>query len=294
MRTSGFSIARNAVEYGYPIVEAITSILPLCDEFIVNVGVSTDGTLDLVRSINSPRLRIIEREWDMSLRKGGQLISVETNHALAECSGDWCFYIQADEVLHERYHPVVRQAMVAFLGDRTIEALQFGYKHFYGSFDYFQDNNRRWYTKECRVIRRDHNIVSWGDGMDFKHRDGSKLHFHRIPAEIYHYGWVRPPQTMVTKQEAFRKLYFSDRELQADKLPENMYTDLGNLQRFTGTHPAVMLDRIRLHNWNFDARIDDQHPDWLRHVFLFLQPVTKRIRRLASKLRIAPATRESR
>ncbi|MDH4069031.1 MAG: glycosyltransferase family 2 protein [Ignavibacteria bacterium] len=280
MKVSGFSIARNAIHYGYPVVEAITSVLPLCDEFIVNVGTGDDGTLELVRSIASPKISIIEREWDMSLREGGQLISVETNHALAACSGDWCVYIQADEVLHERYLPVVRRSMEQFLGDPDAEALQFRYKHFYGSYDYYQDNNRRWYTKESRVIRRSSDIVSWGDGMDFRHRDGSRLSFRRIPAEIYHYGWVRPPKTMVRKQEAFRKLYYSDQELAGDDLPENMYTDLGNLCRFTETHPAVMLDRVSRDNWDFDARLDEQHPDWLRHILLFLQPLTKRIRRL--------------
>jgi hypothetical protein len=163
--------------------------------------------------------------------------------------------------------------------DNEVEAFQFRYRHFYGSFDYVQNNNRKWYTKECRVIRRHPNIVSWGDGMDFRHRDGSKLAFRRIQAEIYHYGWVRPPATMVTKQEAFRKLYFTDGELK-DVLPENMYTDLGNLQRFSGTHPAVMRERVALHNWDFNARLDEQFPDWLRHVLLFLQPLTKRIHRL--------------
>ncbi len=108
MKVSGFSIIRNGVKYGYPVVEAVSSILPLCDEFILNVGKSDDETLELVRTISSPKLIIIEREWDMSLREGGLLISVETNHALDRCTGDWCFYIQADEVLHEQYFPVVR------------------------------------------------------------------------------------------------------------------------------------------------------------------------------------------
>ena len=285
MKVSGFSLARNALAYGYPIVEAISSILPLCDEFIVNVGRSDDGTLDLVRSIASPKLTVFEREWDMSLREGGKLISVETNHALERCTGDWCFYIQADEVLHEKYHPVVRSAMEETFQDERIEGLQFRYRHFYGSYDYVQDNNRRWYTKESRVIRRSQDIVSWGDGMDFRHRDGSTLRVCRIPAEIYHYGWVRPPQTMVRKQEAFRKLYFSDNQLRGNELPENMYTDLGNLVRFTGTHPEVMRERVALHNWDFDAKLDEQHPDWIRHILLFLQPVTKRIRRLVSRTR---------
>ena len=281
---SGFSIVRNAVSYGYPIVEAISSVLPLCDEFIVNVGISDDGTLDLVKSIKSPKIKIFEREWDMNLRKGGQLISVESNHALSQCVGDWCIYMQADEVLHEKYFPVVRAAMERFLGDERAEALQFRYKHFYGSYDYYQDNYRKWYIKECRVVKRHPNIVSWGDGMDFRHRDGSKLSFKRIDAEIYHYGWVRPPRTMVTKQEAFRRLYVTDAEI-ARGLPENLYTDLGNLKRFAGPHPMVMEGRVRTENWAFDARLDLQLPDWVRRIKLFFHPVNKRLQRLRERMR---------
>jgi hypothetical protein len=284
MRVSGFSIARNAVAYGYPITEAISSILPVCDELLVNVGVTDDGTLELVRSIGDPRITVLEREWDMSLRVGGSLISVESNHTLSRCTGDWCFYIQADEVLHEKYLPVVREEMTRHFSNTDVEALQFRYRHFYGSYDYCQDNNRRWYTKESRIIRRRPDIVSWGDGMDFRHTDGSKLRHVRIPAEIYHYGWVRPPETMVRKTEAFRRLYHSDQDLPGE-VPKNLYTDLGNLRRFEGTHPAVMLDRVAAYNWKFDARIDLQHPDWVRHILLFIQPVTKRMKRLWSKVK---------
>jgi hypothetical protein len=284
MKVSGFTIARNAVSYGYPVLEAILSILPVCDEFIVNVGMTDDGTRELVRSIDSPKVRVIEREWDMSLRTGGLLISTETNRALAECTGDWCFYLQADEVIHERYLPVVRAAMQQYLQDPRVEALQFRYKHFYGSFDYYQDNNRKWYTKECRVIRRHPEIVSWGDGMDFRHLDGTKLAFRKVDAEIYHYGWVRPPAVMITKQDAFRKLYQTDAELKGEELPENLYTDLGNLKRFTETHPAVMLPRIALSRWDFNAHIESQPPDWVRHIALFFQPLTKRVVRWKSGL----------
>ncbi len=285
MRVSGFSIIRNGVTYGYPFVEAILSILPVCDEFVVNVGKTEDGTLETIRSIDSPKLRILEREWDMSLREGGLLISAETNHALAECTGDWCFYIQADEVLHEKYHPVVREAMEQYLPDARIEALQFGYRHFYGSYDFYQDNFRNWYVKECRIIRRHPNIASWGDGMDFRHRDGTLLRVKRIDAEIYHYGWVRPPQVMYRKNVGFHELYFTDEEVKRRAAPvEQIYNDVGHLKRFTEGHPAVMKERIAASSWKFDSRIDEQPPDWWRHVVLFFQPLTKRIKKWFSAL----------
>jgi hypothetical protein len=51
MKVSGFSFIKNALIYDFPIVEAITSILPICDEFIVAVGDSDDDTLDLIAQI---------------------------------------------------------------------------------------------------------------------------------------------------------------------------------------------------------------------------------------------------
>lgn len=281
MRVSGFSLIANATRYGYPVVEAVSSILPLCDEFILNVGRSDDETLALVKTISSPRLTIFEREWDMSLRDGGRLISIETNHALARCTGDWCFYIQADEVLHEKYYSVVRSAMERYCADETVEALQFGYKHFYGSYDFYQDNFRAWYVKESRVINRRPDIVSWGDGMDFRHRDNSALKAKRIGAEIYHYGWVRPPRIMYTKNIGFHQLYYSNDEEVKQIVPgvEQTYNDLGHLKRFTDTHPAVMKERIAAFDWKFDSQIEQQPPDWWRHLVLFLQPLTKRLRR---------------
>jgi len=60
MKVSGFTVIRNAIKYDYPVSEAITSILPFCDEVIVAVGNSSDGTLDLVKQIESPKIKIIE------------------------------------------------------------------------------------------------------------------------------------------------------------------------------------------------------------------------------------------
>ena len=99
MKISGFTIVRNAVKFNYPVVASIRSILPICDEFIVNVGDSQDGTLELIRSIGSPKIRIIQTQWDMG--QGSQVLSQQTNLTLKECRGDWAFYLQSDEVIHE-------------------------------------------------------------------------------------------------------------------------------------------------------------------------------------------------
>ncbi|MEP7145654.1 MAG: glycosyltransferase family 2 protein, partial [bacterium] len=208
MKVSGFTIVRNGVKYAYPFREAILSVLPLCDEMIVNIGKSADGTLEIVKLLSdqNKKIKIIESDWDMSL-KGGKVLSVETNRALKECSGDWCFYIQGDEVVHEKYYGTISQAMNKYLMNEDIEGLRFYYKHFYGTYDYYQDNYRNWYLREVRIIKNHDDIISWGDAMDFKHPDGSKIKSKDMNAEIYHYGWVKPPAKLIKKRTDFEKLY---------------------------------------------------------------------------------------
>lgn len=278
MKVSGFTIIRNGIYYAYPFKEAILSILPLCDEMIVNVGISDDETLNCVKSMydSDKKIRIIESEWDMNL-KNGLVLSTETNRALKECKGDWCFYIQSDEVLHEKFYDIVKKEMSDNLSDKNIEGLRFRYKHFYGSYDYYQDNYRNWYIREVRIIKNRDNIVSWGDAMDFRHPDGSRIRSRNIDAEIYHYGWVRPPDTLIRKRSDFEKLYNENEVAEKNISGFQNYDDLGNLKRFTEKHPEVMNERISLSSWDFDPEIDQQRPDWMRKISILMQPLTKRV-----------------
>jgi glycosyltransferase involved in cell wall biosynthesis len=253
MKVSGFTIVRNAVKYDYPIVEAINSILPLCDEVVVAVGKSEDGTLELIRSIASPKIKIIETVWDDSLREGGRVLAVETDKAFAGVSADsdWCFYIQADEVLHEKYLPAVKQAMQQWKNDKNVEGLLFDYLHFYGSYD-FTGDSRRWYRKEIRVVRNDRAIASFQDAQGFR-KNGQKLKVKKAGACMYHYGWVKPPSAQQAKQQSFNKYWHDDEWMKkhvAD-VAEFDYSQIDSLQRFTGTHPQVMQERIKRMNWKF-------------------------------------------
>ena len=112
MKISGFTIIRNAVINDYPAVEAITSILPVVDEMIVAVGKSDDDTEGLIKSIGSSKIKIVHSEWDLSQLPGGRVMALETDKAFAHISADsdWAFYIQCDEVVHEKYHAEIRKA----------------------------------------------------------------------------------------------------------------------------------------------------------------------------------------
>lgn len=254
MKVSGFSFIRNAEKYDYPIVEAITSVLPLCDEFVIAVGNSEDHTTDLIDSIDSSKIRIIPTVWDDSLREGGRVLALETDKAFAEISedADWAFYIQGDEVVHEQYHEKIYSAMQQWKDSPEVEGLLFNYRHFYGSYDFIGDAPR-WYRREVRVVRKQQGIKSYRDAQGFR-KFGKKLHVKQVDAWINHYGWVKPPELQQNKQKNFHKLWH-DEEWMKKNIPDAQgfdYSGIDSLARFTGTHPEVMKKRIAEKNWEFD------------------------------------------
>ncbi len=277
MKIAGFTFVRNAIKFDYPIVEAITSILPICDEVVVAVGNSEDGTLALIQSIGSPKIKIIETVWDDSLRKGGQVLAVETDKALAAVSSDadWCFYIQGDEVVHEQYLPVIKKAMQENLDKPSVEGLLFHYTHFYGSYQYV-GNAHRWYRREIRVIRNTGKVRSYKDAQGFRTVDNQKLKVKLIDAYIYHYGWVKPPEIQREKMKSSINFWGEGKDV--DKIKEVLenfdYSEIDSLTLFHGTHPAVMQARIDSVNWMFDYDIREKKLSFKNQVKMAIENLT--------------------
>lgn len=250
---AGFTFVRNARRYDYPVIESIRSMLPLCGELVVAVGRSDDDTMDMVRRINDPKIRILETVWDDSLRQGGRVLAVETDKAFGAVSPHypWCLYLQADECLHEQDYDIIRAAAENYQHDVRTEGFLFSYHHFYGSYDYV-GNSRRWYRREVRIVRNDPAIHSWRDAQGFR-RKGKKLRVRLLPAHIYHYGWVRHPEQQQQRQAHFHTLWHDDQTAQAKagSTPYYIYDQGEPLRPFTGTHPATMCDRIQRQNWHF-------------------------------------------
>ena len=253
MKVSGFTFIRNAVKYDYPVREAILSVLPLCDEFVVSVGNSDDQTLELIQAINSPKIKIIQSTWDESLLNG-RVLAEETDKAYRAVATDstWAFYIQADEALHERYIETVRMAMHRYKDDPDVDGLLFKYLHFYGSYDYVGESFS-WYRREIRVIRKRDDIFSYRDAQGFRKKPNDKLRVKLIDAYIYHYGWVKPPAVMSNKKSSFETLYHGKEFVTRDANGgEFDYNNIDILSRVPGDHPAVFRARIQRKNWFFD------------------------------------------
>ncbi|MGP8217187.1 MAG: glycosyltransferase family 2 protein [Bacteroidia bacterium] len=265
MKVVGFTIIRNAIKLDYPVVESLESLLPLCDEVIVSVGKSDDDTLNLIKSIPSPKIRVMESVWDDSLRKGGVLLAIETNKVLGAIPGDadWLVYLQADEILHEKDIPSIKEAMEKWKDDKNVEGLLFSYNHFYGSYDYI-GAPYRWYRHDIRIIRNDKHIRSFRDAQGFRKftkpptnqellNGGEKLKVKPANVTVYHYGWVKHPEYQQNKQKSYHKMWHEDEWLEKNvgEANEYNYTTRDPLVKFKGTHPALMQARIKRKDWDF-------------------------------------------
>ncbi len=244
MKISGFTFARDAVRFGYPIVESIQSMLPICDEVVVAVGDSQDGTLDLIRNIESDKINIIETVWDDKFREGGLILAQQTNIALSYCQYDWCLYLQADEILHEQFYSNVVDSMKRCLNDRRVQGLLFDYVHFYGSY-WTVGIGRNWYQKEIRIVRNHSGIESYRDAQGFR-LNGKKLRVKHTNAKIYHYGWAKPPDLMTAKQKNLDRFWHSDDAVERKYSFKDfhIYNNLEEVELFTGTHPKVLAGKL--------------------------------------------------
>ena len=258
MKVTGFSFIKDAVKYDYPVMEAIRSILPICTHFVVAVGQSSDETLALIRKIAPEKITIIETVWDETMREGGRVLAIETDKAYQaiEDDSDWCFYIQGDELVHERYLPVIQEQMIKFKDRPDVDGLLFHYLHFYGSYDYVAAASN-FYKNEIRIIRKRPSFFSYRDAQGFRKNENEKLNVIPIEAFIYHYGWVKQPKAMQAKQENFNKYWHDDAwvEQHIAKAEEFDYSAIKSLKKFEGTHPEIMNERIKGINWNFDVEL---------------------------------------
>lgn len=256
-KISGFSLVRNGIQFDYPFLEAWRSLLPIVDELVLNIGISDDRSLEAAKKFadqeGGGKVVIFESEWPLHIpekKKSGLILSEQTNLALEKCRYDWCFYLQADEVLHEEDYARIRDAVEKAAAEK-MDAVVFEYAHFYGSFNVIQ-KTRSSYRREMRIIRKSSGARSVGDAQSFLKPGGEKLSAFLTDARIFHYGWVRTPDAMKTKTEFMDQLYHGNEA--AQKSDAFLYKRFWGLQQYLGTHPRVMHERIRNQGWNWDLK----------------------------------------
>jgi len=278
MQVSGFTIVRNASHFQYPATESIRSILPICDEFVVNVGDSDDNTLEFIHSIKSPKIKIIQNTWDFS--QGKEVLSHQTNLALKECSGDWAFYLQTDEVIHEADLEGLLEVMEHNLRRYDVDAIRLKWLHFYGSYHRYRID-AGWYQKQDRIIRNNAKLESCGDAYGFRRIDGQAIKRLTTPYFVYHYGWVQSAAVMAQRRANAKKIGFVDSQEGAS--PDFSFGDLNRFPVYFGSHPKVMNDRIRVHELSREDLDHIQRRYWW-HPALHLKWRYKTWRRVKEKI----------
>ncbi len=280
MKISGFTFARNVSKLYYPIQESILSILPIVDEFIVVLGKGDedDNTRVLIEQLNSDKIKIIDTVWDLNAFPNGTENAHQTDIAISHCSGDWLFYLQADEVVHEKYLPIIENRCKELLENKEVEGLLFNYTHFYGDYNHFV-NSHGWYPNEIRIVRNKPDIHSFEsaqsfrrisdfDGKSYRKYEGShKLRVAKVDAHIYHYGWVRPPSYMQKKKKALDTIHKGEEKVSQRYKGLSEDFDYGPMKRiplFKGTHPKVMEDKMNDFTWadqlNYDSIYTPNRP----------------------------------
>lgn len=239
MKVSGFTFLRNGAMLGFPFVQSIRSALPLCDEFIVVLGPCEDNTREMLEAIGSSKIRIVEAQWNEKMKSKGFVYAQQTNIGLYNCTGDWAFYLQGDEAVHEKDLAAIRNAMETHVDDPEIEGLAFDYLHFYGNRSTFAWSPA-WYRREVRVIRNTVKALAPSDGQFFVVLDTNRrARYPRVAlanAAIYHYGWVRSEEQMNEKIKKVGKYWNTQNKVDYSKIDQSI------LRPFTGTHPEIMAD----------------------------------------------------
>jgi glycosyltransferase involved in cell wall biosynthesis len=254
MFLSGFTIVRNGTAYDYPYMECIKTLMQLCDEVVVNVGVSDDDTLARIQEYQSgltgkdkQKLIVFTSEWplnDPEKRKGGRILADQTNLALKRCRGEWCLYLQADEIIHQDDFALIREDIAKVDMAYAVDALVFQYVHFYGSYNVVQ-TSRSSYRREIRAIRNQKGIWSVGDAQSFRYITGEKVTAALTRARVFHYGWVRPQEIMKAKTGFMDTLYHPDATAEQPATGDNYkYKKFVGLKPFRGTHPALIEHRV--------------------------------------------------
>jgi len=254
---------RNSFKYGYPVIESIKSILPICDEFIAVVGKSDDGTREAIVAIGSDKIRIIDTEWDDELIKGGKVFAQQANIGLKAVTGDWAFHIQSDEVFHEDDLAEIKNAMETHLEDKKVEGFLFNFIHFIGDYKHI-GTTRKWHRREIRIIRNDPSFYSYKDSQGFRsypslidyqnETNSRKLKVKLLHARIFHYSYCRNPDLLLGKVKRFSSYYQPEektKEQYSSYKTFDFETVADILAAFNESHPATMKETITAQDWVF-------------------------------------------
>jgi len=201
-----------AVEFDYPYIEALQSVLPIADEVHVVVHPSGDGTEEQLGKLaweHRPKIHLHEWEWWQPARKE-KCLADATNYGIEQCAGVWHLALQADEVVHESQ----LEALLALCRQDEYPWVEFERLNLYGTFDGYNTNRGRWPCSVVRLAKRDlyPHICSYDDATHlgipkgYDERETPRLDA-RGQVALWHYSYTRTGRAFVERQASMARLY---------------------------------------------------------------------------------------
>jgi glycosyltransferase involved in cell wall biosynthesis len=217
---SGYTTTKNVISSDYPWEASIQSLLDFCDEVVVVDGGSNDGTWESLESwaAREKKLRIYQfkRDWDhyrFAIFDGQQKAV-----ARSLCTGDWCWQMDIDEVVHENDYEKVKK--LARQIPKSVKLVCLPVIDYWGKNDKVRVDVNPW---KWRLSRNDThithdipaqhrrydengNVFSLGsDGCDYVHTDN----YQPIP----HMNFYTPQHEQI-RQQILNDRNFRDKNLE--------------------------------------------------------------------------------
>ncbi len=136
-------------KYNYPYIEALRSFLPVVDEMVAIVDpYSNDGTYEKIEDTFGNQVRIVTAPFD--LENWGRISwGIQKTTGYHACRGDCVVMFDADGILHEKDHQLVRDKIEDFMAqtERPV-ALWTKYRCYGPNKYYFQDRHYGIFNKK--------------------------------------------------------------------------------------------------------------------------------------------------
>ena len=245
---SVYTYCTDAIRDEFFLIEGIKSALLFADEVIVIDGESADDTLEKIREIGDPRIRIYTNKWLDSL--GKSMGAINRSLAIGRCISDWCILMDADEVFHEE--DIERIKKIPSSVTDNIIAVEFNTLHFYKDYKHVMNGCPDWkdlYTHKIYMVRNNMCIHHGAIGTEPDGHvdiDGQPIpQGRRLLSNIrmFHYGHARTKKSYIKK---WNRIEGRHKGWNFKPLTEDTFEWLPEwkLKEYNGTHPAVMKERI--------------------------------------------------
>tara|TARA_A100001015_G_scaffold267126_1_gene316912 strand:- start:28 stop:468 length:441 start_codon:yes stop_codon:yes gene_type:complete len=140
------------------------------DEYVIAVGRSQDDTRAAISELGCEKIKVIDTEWNEMQSDRGFVYGQQKMIAQYNCTGDWAFYLEGDEVLHENSLDNIYSQLRAELANEQVEAFYFDFLHFYGT---PKQTGIAGYRQAPRIIRNTIRCIA-PDGLFFVVLDKNK------------------------------------------------------------------------------------------------------------------------